>query len=901
MSNQIPIKSKTFDHIEADRLGQDFWSNYHESNTAESTDEGEYRMILPPPNVTGVLHLGHAITVAIEDTLARYHWLSGKKIKWIPGTDHAGIATQVVVEKDLQKEEGLSRHDLGRTEFLRRVWDWKNKNSSTTISQLKTLSPLLDYTKEQFTMNSDLSEEVTRSFIELYNRGKIFRGKRMIDYCCELQTSISNIEIDHIEVDGFAKHTCPNNIVADVGRMYEIAYPIVPSTLPAGCNIDSIVVSTTRPETMFADICVAVHPDDERYRELHGVRLRIPYTNISIPLIYDSVLPKPDMGTGAVKVTPAHDPKDYDLYRRLRTDNLFPLEYFEIIDDTGCINFDSITDHNADAVTDEISDLLNNRNRFIARKILVKQLEQDNYLRSIKPHKTTLNICSRTGDILEPKLRSQWFVDTIDMCERSLKAVETGDLQLLGTNGTPSPIHVNTWRRFLEDSRPWCISRQLWWGHRIPAYQIRLTDSEYSNHPIQTNWIVAQTEEEARTIALTQLQNNEIESDFTLYQDPDVLDTWFSSGIYPFTILGGSVFPQDVLETGKDILFFWVARMVMLSLELRDTLPFSKVYLHHMVRDSEGRKMSKSLGNVIDPLDVIYGKSQKEMVSRIEKSNLSPKERKIAIKNIKKNFPNGIKAYGVDSLRMGLIYYMRQDSDIHLNMSIFKSAHSLLNKVWQILNLYDILNDIETDYNNIERTDVHKYQYLIDSLEDWIDRKEEEFLNFTQYENYDLSQIYDRFYSYVMNYFAPSYLETVKVLITDKTGYYHLDDSTRSALLSHLRSKVMRVIQFLHPMAPNATLMMVRRLGLKISELRTVRDIKPYVSTGDSIPYEHILGVISEINSTKTRDTTLVYWTESDPTLIPWAEVIMHLTRVRITYVLDTDIETHRIKCFDTE
>jgi valyl-tRNA synthetase len=918
---KTPTKFTTFNHVEADEKGRVFWANWHKTlevddsfqgnasdNSAEIEHElcnNEYRMIWPPANITGSLHLGHALTTTIQDVMGRYRMLQGKKVRWIPGTDHAGIATQVVVEKQLRKETGQSRHDIGREAFLQKVWEWKDQKAQTIMTQLQTLSPLIDYSKEQFTMNDDLTKEVSKAFVELYERGLIYRENRMVDYCCELQTVISNIEIDQIEIDGPTKHNCPNGIKADVGRMYSIKYDIDPSTRPEGAEVDHIVVSTTRPETMFGDVCVAVHPDDKRYQNLQGVRLIIPFTNISIPLIYDSVLPNPEMGTGAVKITPAHDPKDYDAYIR-RKDEMNLGDYIEIINNEGELDLCNLLEVNPLCVHAECLEKLNKRNRYIARKILVKLLEERSYLVEVKPHKTTLPVCSRTGDILEPKLRSQWFVDTSEMSQKSIAALKSGELQIVDNTGSPSVIHGKTWKRFLQEERPWCISRQLWWGHRIPAYQIQIqikSDENNQYGAIESQWIVATSIEEARAKADKLLNDEQIECEYDLIQDPDVLDTWFSSGIYPFTILGGDVFPLDVLETGKDILFFWVARMVMLSLTLRNELPFPKVFLHNMVRDKEGRKMSKSLGNVIDPLDVINGITRTEMEDRLSNSNLSKKEINLAIKNIRKNYSNGIKSYGVDSLRMGLMYYMRQDTDINLNVDIFKSAHSLLNKVWQILNLNDLLQE-ETDQDLGQFGDLEENVVLISNLNDWMDHYESRLLNFDVYESDNLACIYDNFQSYVMNYFAPFYLEAVKVLIFDKVGTYRLSHPIRRKLLNILRARIVRIITFLHPIAPNATLMMSERLGMNIDKLRIPSN---YLEEGESAIYDgpvtRVLEIVSQINSLRAiakkhigKISQAQWYNVDDLDLSSYLPIIDHLTKTQVSIISSEDDNHKHIK-----
>lgn len=855
------VTQTTFDHKTVDAEGNAYWADHASTGSAvtshndshsmtETSDDNvpEFRMILPPPNVTGVLHLGHALNVTIQDVMARYAGLTGKKVSWIPGTDHAGIATQVVVEKHLHRS-GESRLELGYDEFLKRVWDWKSSRANTIVTQLKVLSPLLDYDREQFTMNDDLAQEVTNAFVTLYERGLISRSNMMVDYCCELRTVISNAEVDTIEIEGSSKHHCPNGVIADVGKMYDIRYEVCTNHIigPDGDALEKsdipkhIIISTTRPETMFADICVAVHPDDERYKNLQsfqGLRLVIPGTNKKIPLVFDSVLPKPEMGTGAVKVTPHHDPKDYDLYVRHSQTKKYNFKTYEVIDANGNMSFEVMNSYGyiLDSALDES---LRGRNRYIARKILVKHLEQTAHLVSTSSHRQTLRVCSRTRDILEPKLCAQWFVDTQEMCAKSIDAVERGDLQIIGNDGRPSSTHAQTWKSMLSEERPWCVSRQLWWGHHIPAYKLVFTDDFASKYPfVRTGeyvdkWFVARTEKIAHRMADHFVQErfaNEANGKWIICQDPDVLDTWFSSGIYPFAMLGGSNFPLDVLETGKDILFFWVARMVMLSITLKDCLPFKKVFLHNMVRDKDGRKMSKSLGNVIDPLDIVNGISRDDMEKRIRNSNLSDREIKTAVANIRKTYQNGIKSYGVDSLRMGLMYYMRQNTDINLNIDIFKTSHALLNKVWQIINLYDMMTS-DVDEKLLDATNSLDKLDVVDSIKIWCETIEEQMLNFRSYDDLDMSVIFDNLQNYVMNYFAPCYLEAVKVLVLDPKSEYILSTEVREDLIANLKRKILSVLIYLYPMAPNATLAMTKRVtpNKQIWEYR-LSDVDPYVT-----------------------------------------------------------------------
>lgn len=756
-------------------------------------DVEPFNMILPPPNITGTLHLGHALNVTIQDMIARYQKLKGKNVTWIPGVDHAGIATQVVVEKQLMKEQKLTRHDLGRDKFLEKVWEWKNKNNATISNQLKTLSPMIDFSLEQFTMSEPLSNAVNDAFVSLYERKLIFRDNRMVDYCCHLKTVISGIEVEELEIEKPIKYTTPNNVKVDLGYMYDIKYMIDTNTLIQEQEQDHIldkitnngekyiIVSTTRPETLFGDVAIAVNPNDERFKGLNGIRLIVPFTNRIIPLIYDENA-KIGMGSGAVKITPAHDPKDYACWNRCKQKyNLS--EPIEVINDDGVMILDD------DSILDSVKREINGKDRYICRKILLKLLTENNYLVNTHNHRTTVRICSRSKDILEPKLKSQWFMDTTEVSERSIDAVKNGELVI-----TPDPndIHKNTWIRFLSEGRAWCISRQLWWGHRIPAYRVIFAKS-YTN---TEEWIIATTYENAIIRANEKYPDLKHGEDYTLSQDDDVLDTWFSSGIYPFTVLDGKYFPIDVLETGKDILFFWVARMVMLSYALKDCLPFKKVYLHNLIRDKDGKKMSKSLGNIIDPLDIIYGISRQNMEERIRTSNLDPKEISRAIQNIKKTFPNGIDSYGVDSLRLGLVSYLRQSTDINLDVAIFKTTHAFLNKLWNVMLLYKTYM-INASY----MSDNHDMYDIYSELHTYIDTLEKRYLKYEYYDNYDFGQLYDNIYQYVMNHYCPFYLEMIKYIFIHKKD----DQQLYTYVLNHMKYSFVRILQYIHPIVPNIT------------------------------------------------------------------------------------------------
>eukprot|EP00968_Pinguiococcus_pyrenoidosus_P017365 scaffold1726_cov260-Pinguiococcus_pyrenoidosus.AAC.10 len=558
----------------------------------EGRDPAEkFVMVIPPPNVTGSLHLGHALTAAIQDSLTRWHRMCGHVTLYIPGTDHAGIATQSVVEKRLMKEEGLMRHDLGREEFLRRVWAWKDQYSNRIESQLRFLGSSVDWSRVAFTMDDNLSRAVTEAFVRFHEAGILYRGTRLVNWSCALRSAISKIEVDVEDIKGRTFRSVPGHTKRDkyeFGTLTSFAYKVADDA--GNATDEEIIVATTRLETMLGDAAVAVHPEDPRYAHLHGKFVKHPFNEALLPIVLDSVLVDMSFGTGAVKITPAHDPNDYECGKR----NDLP---FNVI-------------FNLDGTTNELCGQFAGMMRYDARIAVEESLKEMGLYRDKTDNPMALSICSRSGDVIEPMLTPQWFVRCDEMAERAKDAVRTGDLKI------KPEFHEQTWFTWLNNIDDWCVSRQLWWGHRIPAYFATKKDEgelDCMDEQHNDRWIVARSEAEAREKAAEKLGTTA--DNVKLEQDPDVLDTWFSSGLFPFSVFGwpretpdlGAFYPTSLLETGLDILFFWVARMVMMGLQLTDQLPFHTVYLHAMVRDKYGRKMSKSLGNVIDPLEVING------------------------------------------------------------------------------------------------------------------------------------------------------------------------------------------------------------------------------------------------------------------------------------------------------
>uniref|UniRef100_A0A4W5M5S0 valine--tRNA ligase n=1 Tax=Hucho hucho TaxID=62062 RepID=A0A4W5M5S0_9TELE len=611
----------------------------------EPNPRGVFMMCIPPPNVTGSLHLGHALTNAIQDSLTRWHRMRGETTLWNPGCDHAGIATQVVVEKKLMRERGMSRHNLGRDQFIQEVWKWKNEKGDRIYHQLKKLGSSLDWDRACFTMDPKLSYAVQEAFIRLHEDGVIYRSKRLVNWSCTLNSAISDIEVDKKELTGRTLLPVPGyKDKVEFGVLVSFSYKIEGSD-------EEVIVATTRIETMLGDSAVAVHPADPRYQ---FVWLSCMERFVSLPPL------------GAVKITPAHDHNDYEVGNRHN------LAFINILDENGL--------------------LIN-----VPAPFLVQYTPTTSSPGTVLSHyfftwyctlPLLLHLCasppSRSKDIVEPLLKPQWYVDCADMGKQAADSVREGGLKIIPDH------HHKTWFNWLDNIRDWCISRQLWWGHRIPAYFVTVNDPSVKPGEDMDGhyWVSGRTEEAARDKAAKRF--NVSTDKITLRQDEDVLDTWFSSGIFPFSIFGWpnetqdlSVFyPGTLLETGHDILFFWVARMVMMGLKLTGKLPFKEVYLHAVVRDAHGRKMSKSLGNVIDPLDVITGISLEGLYAQLQDSNLDPVEVEKAKQGQKSDYPTGIPECGTDALRFALCAYTSQGRDINMDVNRILGYRHFCNKLW---------------------------------------------------------------------------------------------------------------------------------------------------------------------------------------------------------------------------
>jgi valyl-tRNA synthetase len=612
---------------------------------------------MPPPNVTGTLHLGHALMSSVEDTLTRWHRMCGHITLYNPGVDHAGIATQVVVEKKLAREQKKSRHDLGREAFVKEIWKWKEEKGDTIVHQLKKMGTSCDWSRARFTMDDMCARAVEEAFIRLHEKGLIYRSKRLVNWSCQLNSAISDIEVDKTPIKGRTFLSVPSYAdKIEFGTITSFAYKIQNSD-------EKIVVATTRPETMLGDTGIAVHPKDDRYKHLVGKYAVHPFIENRLLLIVADEMVDVNFGTGAVKITPAHDANDFECGKRHN------LQFITCIDDKGCINKEG--------------GKFAGMKRFDARKAVVEELKKENLFVEVKDTEMVLPICSRSKDIIEPLLKSQWYVNCKEMAAKAVKAVRTKEIEII------PEMHEQVWYRWLEDCHDWCISRQLWWGHRIPAYHITINGVQASNDDTNNEyWMSARSIKEATEKAIAKFKVTK--DQLTVKHDEDVLDTWFSSGIFPFSIFGwpnktadfDKFYPGTLLETGHDILFFWVARMVMMGEELTGKLPFNKIILHALIRDAHGRKMSKSLGNIIDPLDVIQGATLENLNKQLLAYNLDPKELEKATKGQKEDFPLGIPECGTDALRFALMAYTSQGRDINLDVLRVQGYRHFCNKLW---------------------------------------------------------------------------------------------------------------------------------------------------------------------------------------------------------------------------
>jgi valyl-tRNA synthetase len=700
-----------------------------------------YSIVIPPPNVTGTLHMGHAFQDTIMDALIRYRRMSGFNTLWQPGTDHAGIATQMVVERQLNAE-GSSRIELGREAFLERVWRWKEKSGGQIAQQMRRLGASVDWQRDRFTMDAGLSRAVTEVFVRLHQEGLIYRGKRLVNWDPVLKTALSDLEVIAEE---------------EAGSLWHLRYP-----LSEGGGF--LVVATTRPETLLGDAAVAVHPDDERYRNLIGRRVRLPLTTREIPVIGDAYV-DPKFGSGCVKITPAHDFNDYEVGQR------HSLPLINIMNPDASLN---------DAVPAAYRGL----DRALARVRILADLETLGLVERVEEHKLTVPRGDRSNAVLEPLLTDQWFVDIKPLAEPAIRAVEDGSIRFVPDN----------WRavyyEWMHKIKDWCISRQLWWGHRIPAW-----------YDPDGRWYVARDEAEARAA-------HGIDASVPLRQDEDVLDTWFSSALWPFSTQGWpddtqafkSYYPTSVLVTGFDIIFFWVARMIMMGLKFTGQVPFREVYITGLVRDHDGQKMSKSKGNVIDPLDIVDGISLDALLAKRTTGLMQPQMKPAIEKATRKLFPQGIAAFGTDALRLSLARLATQSRDLRFDMARVEEYRNFCNKLWNAARY--VLMNVEGQDAGAGHADVADAAANAElSLADrWIRARLAAMLVRVEsgFAEYRLDTVANALYEFTWHEFCDWYVEFSKAVLQSETAGAAAKRGTRLTLIDTLET----LLRALHPLAP---------------------------------------------------------------------------------------------------
>ena len=707
------------------------YERWEESGWFAPRGDGEpYCIVIPPPNVTGTLHMGHAFQDTIMDALTRYHRMKGRRTLWQPGMDHAGIATQMVVER-LLNADGKSKHDLGRDQFVERVWQWKDESGGQIANQTRRLGASVDWSRDRFTMDEGCSAAVRKTFVDLYDEGLIYRGKRLVNWDPVLHTALSDLEV--LSED-------------EAGKLWHFNYPLASGD-------GHLSVATTRPETMLGDSAVAVHPDDERYKALVGKEIVLPIVGRRIPIVADDYV-DPEFGTGCVKITPAHDFNDYDIGKR------HDLPMYNVLTDDAAMN-------------DEVPEAYRGLDRFEARKKIVAEFESLGLLEKIEDYTVKIPRGDRSGAVVEPYLTDQWYVKIEPLAKPAIEAVESGRIRFVPENWS------KTYYDWMYNIQDWCISRQLWWGHRIPAW-----------YDADGRVYVGNDEQDVR-------QKHGLGDEIVLTQDNDVLDTWFSSALWPFSTMGWpentesleQFYPGKVLVTGFDIIFFWVARMIMFGLKFMGDVPFREVYIHGLIRDQDGQKMSKSKGNVLDPLDLIDGIDLESLVEKrtagMMQEHLAPKIEKAT----RQHFPDGIDAYGCDALRMTFASLATTGRDIRFDVGRIEGYKNFCNKLWNAAR-YVLMNTESLDAGDVELSTADRW---IRSRLDETAREMQQ-----QFASYRLDLAVQAVYDFTWHEFCDWYLELSKPILQTEDSSAALKRGTRRTLIETLES----ILRLLHPLMP---------------------------------------------------------------------------------------------------